>query len=637
MAVSGTVAGPSNPAVEAPTAVTGASGGSGSGEGEGTVWMAVNGSPLVRLFSVPLPNHPTESYFPHILLRNISATADFVGPQAPESQQQPRPQCHQPLPSDLLEQGFRPWQEASLLTADCVRTMSPGPLPSTSKCEVIVLTGLPGSGKTTWARRHCEQHPARRYCVLGTQLVLEQMRLVCPRTRRLEYMGEPEELYALLADTLTHIVKQAPKVPRNYILDRTHVTQDSRCAAVTPFRAAGFRCVSMVVVVSEADLHKYQKQAFENEGKMVPDEAMARLRAEFTLPHPHEGFHDVQYPMLGLIRTFTTVSRQRKEAQAWMAWKFKMGSGAAGGSGPPQQQQEQEQQQEQQTQQTQQTQTQQTQTQRQPQTQQQMHTATKAQAQPRKGRSPRKSPSQPKPSLQLQPPMPLRQPNPPPPIPSAVSPVYSFQSQQQAPLEQPLPQRQQQNSFQQQPQQPQLQSQVGGSMLASGPGGPSSTVVFAQPLSVSGPAMCNPHGSMQTAMLGFISGHMPAMDMPHVPTGMHWIGVQSGDMGPAPMGVAMGMQGMGGGGGLGMGTGMGISCIPGMGNSMMVMAGNAMGMAMQGPGMMPVMVPGMTPVSGIVPVQGMGGGMVCPEGMKPMAGGGSMGPIVPGGHRDAAH
>ncbi|GLI62665.1 hypothetical protein VaNZ11_005340, partial [Volvox africanus] len=554
MAVSGNAAGPSNPSLAAPIAGTGAAGGSGyssdsgSGEGDGTVWMAVNGAPLVRLFSVPLPNHPTESYFPHILLRNISATADFVGPQAPEAQQQLRPQCHQPLPPDLLKQGFRPWQEALFLTADCVRTMSSGPLPSTSECEVIVLTGLPGSGKTTWARRHCEQHPARRYCVLGMQLVLEQMRLACPRTRRLDYVGEPEELYALLADTLTHIVKQAPTVPRNYILDRTHVTHNSRRAAVAPFRAAGFRCVSMVVVVSEADLHKYQKLAFENEGKMVPDEAVARLRAEFTLPHPHEGFHDVKYAMLGVIETFTTVNRQRKEAQAWMAWKFKTGSGAASGSGPPQQQQEQEQQ-EQQTQEAQQTQTQtqtqevqeaqqtqqtQTQTQRQPQTQQQMQTATKAQAQPRKGRCPRKLSSRPKPSLPHQPPMPpLRQPKPPPPIPPPVLPVYSIhQSQQQVTLEQLLPpQRQQQNSFQQQHQ---LQSQVGGSMLASGLGGPSSTVVFTQPSSVSGPVMCNPHGSMQPSMLGFISGHMPAMDMPHVPTSMHWIGLQSGDMGLAP-------------------------------------------------------------------------------------------------------
>ena len=54
-------------------------------------------------------------------------------------------------------------------------------------CEVLggglpefsfnLIAGQPGSGKTTWARRHVAAHPARRYCVLGASLVLEQMRV----------------------------------------------------------------------------------------------------------------------------------------------------------------------------------------------------------------------------------------------------------------------------------------------------------------------------------------------------------------------------------------------------------------------------------------------------------------------------
>ncbi|GLC46066.1 hypothetical protein PLESTM_001821600 [Pleodorina starrii] len=318
-------------AAASPAATTaGGSGGGGGGGGDGavgTLWMAVNGGELVPLFPLPLPTRPTESYFPHILLRNLSATADFLGEQAPEQpphQQQPEqpvPQRHQPLPRGLLERGFRPWQEAPITTTECVSTLPMGPLPTPAQCEVVVLTGLPGSGKSTWAARHCASHPARRFCVLGPQLVLEQMRLICPRTRRFHYEGKPEEVFALVSDTLGRLVERAPATPRNYILDRTHVSRGARLAAVEPFRSAGFRCVGVAVVPTEAALFAQQKEAFEREGKVVPDDVMARLRADFTLPNAEEGFDDVQYPVLGLIQALAAVNRQRREAKAWLEWR----------------------------------------------------------------------------------------------------------------------------------------------------------------------------------------------------------------------------------------------------------------------------------------------------------------------------
>ncbi len=46
-----------------------------------------------------------------------------------------------------------------------------------SECEVLMMVGLPGSGKSTWAAEYAERHPERRYMVLGTQAILEQMRV----------------------------------------------------------------------------------------------------------------------------------------------------------------------------------------------------------------------------------------------------------------------------------------------------------------------------------------------------------------------------------------------------------------------------------------------------------------------------
>ena len=40
-----------------------------------------------------------------------------------------------------------------------------------------MLIGLPASGKTSWAEKHCRQNPEQRYTVLGTNLVMEKMKV----------------------------------------------------------------------------------------------------------------------------------------------------------------------------------------------------------------------------------------------------------------------------------------------------------------------------------------------------------------------------------------------------------------------------------------------------------------------------
>ena len=40
-----------------------------------------------------------------------------------------------------------------------------------------MMIGLPASGKTTWAEKHCRQNPEKRYTVLGTNLIMEKMKV----------------------------------------------------------------------------------------------------------------------------------------------------------------------------------------------------------------------------------------------------------------------------------------------------------------------------------------------------------------------------------------------------------------------------------------------------------------------------
>lgn len=42
---------------------------------------------------------------------------------------------------------------------------------------MILMIGLPASGKTTWAKKHIEEHPEKRYYLIGTSALLEKMKV----------------------------------------------------------------------------------------------------------------------------------------------------------------------------------------------------------------------------------------------------------------------------------------------------------------------------------------------------------------------------------------------------------------------------------------------------------------------------
>lgn len=96
------------------------------------------------------------AFFPHILLKNAVVNLQFSL-------------------EDGLEavQGYKPWSSA----IEDGKALA-GPIFSDiHDCELIMMVGLPASGKSTWAEKWAKEHPEKRYIVLGTNLILDKMKV----------------------------------------------------------------------------------------------------------------------------------------------------------------------------------------------------------------------------------------------------------------------------------------------------------------------------------------------------------------------------------------------------------------------------------------------------------------------------
>lgn len=110
------------------------------------------------------------------------------------------------------------------------------------------MVGLPGSGKTTWASKHAEENPEKKYNILGTNAIMDKMKVwlvdmflvilasacmmsvkhqvfssyfqVMGLRRQRNYAGRWDVLIQQATQCLNRLIQIAARKRRNYILDQ---------------------------------------------------------------------------------------------------------------------------------------------------------------------------------------------------------------------------------------------------------------------------------------------------------------------------------------------------------------------------------------------------------------------------------
>ncbi|XP_063350399.1 heterogeneous nuclear ribonucleoprotein U-like protein 1 [Pelmatolapia mariae] len=175
---------------------------------------------------------------------------------------------------------------------------------SKSECEILMMVGLPACGKTTWASKHAESNPDKKYNILGTNAIMDKMKVMGLR-RQKNYAGRWDVLIQQATQCLNRLIEIAARKRRNYILDQTNVYGSARRRKMRPFE--GFQRKAIVICPTDEDLKERTLKQTNEQGKDVPDHAVLEMKANFTLPEPCDFLEAVTY-----------VELQRDEAEKLM-------------------------------------------------------------------------------------------------------------------------------------------------------------------------------------------------------------------------------------------------------------------------------------------------------------------------------
>ncbi|XP_022520654.2 heterogeneous nuclear ribonucleoprotein U-like protein 1 isoform X10 [Astyanax mexicanus] len=95
--------------------------------------------------------------FPHVLVKNCAVEFNFGQKEEP----------------------FYPVREGYTFIHDVkIQDRNRGTVGPENKadCEILMMVGLPACGKTTWANKHAEKNPEKKYNILGTNAIMEKMK-----------------------------------------------------------------------------------------------------------------------------------------------------------------------------------------------------------------------------------------------------------------------------------------------------------------------------------------------------------------------------------------------------------------------------------------------------------------------------
>jgi len=243
-----------------------------------------DGEETITISRAELGVEENSAFYPHFMVKNYAVHLHF-GRRSSDN-------------SDLWESAPKALRDFKLVGSVPSEERIAGPVEPQEKrdCTVIMMCGLPCSGKTTWADQHMAENRAKHFHTIGNECIMDRMS-ICGEKRE-KYNNKHGTPYDVLQSTtmgaVLRIMERCHRKKRNYILDQANIYINGHSKKMGPFE--GFHRRAVVCVPSEEEYEKRKEKKVKEGGRKITHDSSMKWKAAMTLPEKDSGlFEQIDY------------------------------------------------------------------------------------------------------------------------------------------------------------------------------------------------------------------------------------------------------------------------------------------------------------------------------------------------------